>query len=475
MKHPLIVEEIGRHTWAITDEAMSGILRAVESGLTADDETIFHAALGELRAEFAADAVAAEAENRFHHSEQHGNVGIVRVEGPIIPRGSAFTRASGIVSADALSSDLDAMASDPSISRVCMVFDSPGGAVTGVSELAAQIEGFEKPIVSYVYGMAASAAYWLAAATDEIISANTGTVGSIGTVMTVHSDKGAGRVKIISAQSPRKQADPETDDGRASYQEIVDAMADVFIDSVAQYRGTTREDVLEHYGRGGVVMPEAAQAAGMIDGVSTFRAFMREFSSANFEAACGDWKKKKRIAASANKKITASEKIVAAADVRVDGSEPGIGTMDHAGATAMPDEGRKEGAEEMNLNEFLTSNTEAKAEFEAALSAVRDETIAKHRERSAHAAQIAASDAYPSPIRALAVQVLAGSQEPAALSGAMAVFEMDVEKRKAAEAAAASGQMPETPPQKPKKLSEDGMIRNEDDFRAEVERAKGKR
>jgi ClpP class serine protease len=447
MKHPLIMEEIGRHSWACTEAALDGILRAVASGLGPDDETIFHAALGELRAEFGAPADVSE----YNHGEKIGNVGVVRVEGPIVPYASAFTRASGVTSVSGLSADLEAMASDASISRIAMVFDSPGGATTGISELASHIGALGKPVVGYVYGMAASAAYWIASACDEIISANTGMVGSIGTVMTVASGKDADRVKIVSSQSPRKHADPETDEGRAHYQEIVDAMSDIFIDTVAANRNTDREDVLENYGRGGMVMADAAVSAGMVDGVSTFRSFMSAFSSPDWSAETISGKR------SGN---------------RVDASEASERPLKHEAAVETAPEERKES---MNLNEFLASNPEAKREIDELVAQACGRVIAEHRERTATAAKVASCDTYALAIRNMAVQVLAGTAEPAALAGAMAVFEMTNEQHKSAEAAAVSASLPETPAQKNETPSNDGMIRSESDFRAAVERAKGKR
>lgn len=129
----------------------------------------------------------------------------------------------------------------------------------------------------------------------------------------------------------------------------------------------------------------------------------------------------------------------------------------------------------MNLNEFLASNPEAKREIDELVAQACGRVIAEHRERTATAAKVASCDTYALAIRNMAVQVLAGTAEPAALAGAMAVFEMTNEQHKSAEAAAVSASLPETPAQKNETPSNDGMIRSESDFRAAVERAKGKR
>ena len=130
MKHPRIIEEISRHTWATTPAAMDAIVRAIEVGLDASDEPIFHAAPAPMRD---LRGAGEQTSGRYAYGEQIRDVGVIRIEGPITPRASWLTNASGLTSVDGVASDLAAMASDPSISRVLMVFDSPGGATTGIS------------------------------------------------------------------------------------------------------------------------------------------------------------------------------------------------------------------------------------------------------------------------------------------------------------------------------------------------------
>ena len=69
---------------------------------------------------------------------------------------------------------------DPNVSHILMHVDSPGGTVVGLPELAKKIRGIEKPVTAYTEGMAASAAYWLAAQADHVIVSESASVGSIG-------------------------------------------------------------------------------------------------------------------------------------------------------------------------------------------------------------------------------------------------------------------------------------------------------
>jgi len=81
-------------------------------------------------------------------------------------------------------SDIKAADENSNISSILLVIDSPGGQVSGTDLLVEAIKGASKPIVAFVEGVAASAAYWIASAADKIIASSTlDRVGSIGTML----------------------------------------------------------------------------------------------------------------------------------------------------------------------------------------------------------------------------------------------------------------------------------------------------
>ncbi len=74
---------------------------------------------------------------------------------------------------------------NPEIDAIVLNIDSPGGTVAGTEELGAVIKGATKPVVGFVNGMAASAAYWLCSACRKIVAGtDTSIVGSIGVMCT---------------------------------------------------------------------------------------------------------------------------------------------------------------------------------------------------------------------------------------------------------------------------------------------------
>jgi ClpP class serine protease len=199
-------------------------------------------------------------------------------------RANLFTAISGATSYDILRRDLQVALDDPSLTAIVLNFDTPGGEVTGVDELAKAIFAArsQKRIVAYVGGMAASAGYWLASQASEIVIAETAVLGSIGVRAVVYDtskqDAEKGRYEFISSRAPGKRTDVTSDEGRARIQRTIDALEDVFIATVAKGRGVTIEDVVARFGGGDVLVGAAALAAGMADRFGIFEAVISELA-----------------------------------------------------------------------------------------------------------------------------------------------------------------------------------------------------
>jgi ClpP class serine protease len=205
-------------------------------------------------------------------------VAVVPVTGPIFRYANLFTEVSGAVSLEVLARDFSAALDDASIKAVILNLDSPGGQATGIAEFAHMVRAAGKPVIAYVDGMAASAAYWIASAASEIVISKTGEVGSIGAVYGAYKSKSADMIEFVSSQSPMKRPNPETEHGRAELQGRVDALAQIFIEDVAANRGVDVETVLADFGRGGVRMGEEAVRLGMADRVSTLETLIAGLS-----------------------------------------------------------------------------------------------------------------------------------------------------------------------------------------------------
>lgn len=273
-----ILTRIKAEPWAITQEYMDTILDIAQ------------------RENMNPEAVAQELGRPLDSSydvEIRDGVAILPVSGPLFRYANLFTALSGASSYQMLARDFKKAVDSPEVHAILLDIDSPGGEANGVSEFADQIFAArgDKPIVAYVGGTGASAAYWIASAADEIVLNDTALVGSIGTVMSVTDTRerdakaGVARYEIVSSQSPYKRVDPATDAGRARYQALVDSLSDVFIERVARYRGVSAETVLKNYGQGDVRVGQAAVGAGMADRIGSFEGVVADLIDRGREAA----------------------------------------------------------------------------------------------------------------------------------------------------------------------------------------------
>lgn len=158
--------------------------------------------------------------------------------------------------------------------------DSPGGTVAGTPELADKILGYrgQKPMIAIADTEAASAAYWIATAADQLVVTRSGEVGSIG-VWNMHQDvskmmenRGID-VTLISAGKYKVEGHPFApldEDARAEMQRSVDESYREFLGVVAKHRETTVEDVRKNFGEGRMVDAKTAVARGMADRVESF-------------------------------------------------------------------------------------------------------------------------------------------------------------------------------------------------------------
>lgn len=208
-----------------------------------------------------------------------GGIAVLPLWGTIYPRLPADPDFFGFTSADRFANLFKAALADNSIGAIVIDVNSPGGSVGGVIELANGIYKArgQKPVVAIANHLAASAAYWIATAADELVVTPSGEVGSIG-VFAAHLDQSkaledAGlKVSLISAGKYKTEANPYeplSEEARANIQARVDDYYDMFTKAVARHRGVNVSDVRGGFGEGRVVGAQEAVKLGMADRVGT--------------------------------------------------------------------------------------------------------------------------------------------------------------------------------------------------------------
>lgn len=256
---------------------MNSIYAMEESALNKYLSIYDNAALHE-----AINKYAGQVDYKTYDVTYHGNVGVIHISGIVSRHADMLASFLGMGSAaiENIAKDFQSLLDNEEVKSIILDFDTPGGAITGVNELAEIIYKARgtKPIKAYVTGLACSAGYFLAAACDEIIIDEMGQVGSIG-VMRVVSKQNDKSVIFKSSQSPMKNVEAESELGKAEYQSKVDYLASIFIDKVAKYRGITSDEVINRGNKGGVLVGAVAVTAGLADRLGSMDSLIEELNN----------------------------------------------------------------------------------------------------------------------------------------------------------------------------------------------------
>ena len=226
-----------------------------------------------------------------------GAIHVLRLHGTVMPRGGMMARMSGGASLEMFQKAFENAAADNTAQAIVIEIDSPGGRVEQVQETAAMIFAARRsgrPIVAVANSLAASAAYWIGAAADELVVTPSGRVGSIG-VYTMHDNLSAALEKagversVIQAGARKTEGLPFgslSKEARAATQAQVDHTYRTFTADVARFRGVSVDVVradpeasAEHFGGGRAYHAAEAVRLGMADRVATFDETIRRLSA----------------------------------------------------------------------------------------------------------------------------------------------------------------------------------------------------
>ncbi|HKJ82887.1 MAG TPA: signal peptide peptidase SppA [Mariprofundaceae bacterium] len=217
----------------------------------------------------------------YHHylkaidrnGKTHGDsvVGIITASGTI----QGGKQPSGTIGGESLSTLLDKARRNPRIKSVVLRIDSPGGSALASEEIRERLEKLRragKPVVVSMGSMAASGAYWIASAADEIWASPTTLTGSIGVFglfaelhdglekLGIHSD-GIGTTSIAGGMRMDRPMNPEL---ARVFQMSVDDIYQQFIEKVAKGRKMT-PDTVEKVAEGRVWSGIDAKRLGLVD------------------------------------------------------------------------------------------------------------------------------------------------------------------------------------------------------------------
>lgn len=266
MKYERILSEIYRKPWAILPEKLAVIGEIVRLRAAGEKFT---------KEEIRSRLESLEARAKPGDNQQFGSVALIPVYGVISHRINLMSEISGGTSVEKLTKQFRLALADSAVKAIVFDVDSPGGGVEGIPELASEIlqSRGQKKIVAVANSLAASAAYWIASAADELVVIPSGQVGSIG-VFTMHEDYSKAiesegvKISVISAGKYKTEANPYeplSDEARASLQEKVDSFYGMFLKAVAKGRGVSQAAVRDGFGQGRLVLAADAVKQRMAD------------------------------------------------------------------------------------------------------------------------------------------------------------------------------------------------------------------
>ncbi|MEI7664107.1 MAG: S49 family peptidase [Bacteroidota bacterium] len=189
---------------------------------------------------------------------------ILKYDQPCGPRGS-----------QSILTDVKSADQNPNIKSILLVVDSPGGQVTGTDLLADAISNSTTPVVAYIEGMAASAAYWIISGASKIIaSSDLDRIGSIGTMLMVEDLKPALEAQgvkfheVYASLSVDKNKDfnQVLDGNYEAYQKnVLDVINSKFLSSIKTNRPAVEDSTLT----GKIYFAPEAIALGLIDEIGS--------------------------------------------------------------------------------------------------------------------------------------------------------------------------------------------------------------
>ena len=182
--------------------------------------------------------------------------GIVSCTSAIAGLGDSTIQYDGTTnSPDGLKQQLDVAADDSRIIAVVLRVNSGGGVATAGEEMSTYVKEFRedtgKPVVVSSASTNASAAYEISSQADYIFTAHTTAIGAIGTAMQLVDYSGLMSMLGISAEDITSAESKDstygtrklTDEERAYYQAQVDQINETFIQTVADGRNMSVDEV----------------------------------------------------------------------------------------------------------------------------------------------------------------------------------------------------------------------------------------
>ena len=235
----------------------------------------FFLRLGELRENSVLPGIAVQQTTSL---QVVGDTAIIPISGVLLKTVPGWAKIWGVNATgyDDIRQQLEQALAKRDVKRIHLQVASPGGQVAGVMETGEMIRAArqEKTVTATIEDLGASGAYWLASQAETLDANANAEVGSIG-VYTAYIDysamaEGLGLKVIVIRSGEHKgmgiPGAPISDAQIAAVQEVIDAMAENFVQAVAAGRNLDPAGV-RALATGRLWIATAARELGLIDAV----------------------------------------------------------------------------------------------------------------------------------------------------------------------------------------------------------------
>jgi protease-4 len=173
-----------------------------------------------------------------------GDLAIIPVKGVIGSGLTELEKMMGATDVEDIQEMLEDAERDPGVETIIFDFDTPGGTVTGVPEMAARIRACQKRTVGWTCKQSCSAGMWLMSQCDEVFVSPSSVVGSIGVYIPIYDMKAAyaeegitvDLIKAGWAKGAGYTGTSMTPEQRKLFQDDVDEMHKWFIADIKAVR-----------------------------------------------------------------------------------------------------------------------------------------------------------------------------------------------------------------------------------------------
>ncbi len=195
-------------------------------------------------------------------------IGVIKLEGTLL-------------TSDKILKQLRKFSKKSAVKAIVLRINSPGGAVAPAQEIYREIRKIskKKPIVASIETVGASAAYYIASSTDEIVCSNGTITGSIGVIMLLtdlqelirHIGVSVSVIKAGKYKDIGSSVRPLTDEERKILETFAEEIHDQFIkDVLAGRKGKIDEAKLRSVADGRFFTGAKAKEMGLVDTIGNF-------------------------------------------------------------------------------------------------------------------------------------------------------------------------------------------------------------